>query len=85
MARLKFGWGEVSLIPEGKKINLAGQFYERITDEYCAEMKLGPEAGARIAKDTAFATKVLADTTLAVDEAEGIGLLCVVLMRTRQL
>ena len=33
MARLKFGWGEVSLIPEGKKINLAGQFYERITDE----------------------------------------------------
>ena len=33
MARLKFGWGEVSLVPEGKKINLAGQFYERITDE----------------------------------------------------
>lgn len=33
MARLKFGWGEVSLIPDGKKINLAGQFYERITDE----------------------------------------------------
>ena len=25
--------GEVSLVPEGKKINLAGQFYERITDE----------------------------------------------------
>ena len=38
-------------------------------DEYCAEMKLGPEAGARIAKDTAFATEVLADTTLAVDDA----------------
>ncbi len=33
MARLKFGWGEVSLVPEGNKINLAGQFYERITDE----------------------------------------------------
>ena len=33
MAKLKFGWGEVSLVPEGKKINLAGQFYERITDE----------------------------------------------------
>ena len=38
-------------------------------DDYCAEMKLGPDAGVRIAKDTAFATKVLADTTLAVDEA----------------
>lgn len=38
-------------------------------DEYCAEMKLGPDAGVRIAKDTAFATEVLADTTLAVDEA----------------
>ena len=38
-------------------------------DDYCAEMKLGPDAGVRIAKDTAFATKVLADTTLAVDKA----------------
>jgi len=38
-------------------------------DNYCAEMKLGPDAGVRIAKDTAFATEVLADTTLAVDEA----------------
>ena len=38
-------------------------------DDYCAEMKLGPNAGVRIAKDTAFATEVLADTTLAVDDA----------------
>ena len=38
-------------------------------DDYCAEMKLGPDAGVRIAKDTAFATQVLADTTLAVDDA----------------
>ncbi len=38
-------------------------------DEYCAEMKLGPDAGARIARDTAFATEVLVDTTLAVDDA----------------
>lgn len=38
-------------------------------DDYCAEMKLGPDAGVRIAKDTAFATEVLADTTLAVDDA----------------
>jgi len=33
MSQLKFGWSEVSLVPEGKKINLAGQFYERITDK----------------------------------------------------
>ena len=33
MSKLKFGWSEVSLVPEGKKINLAGQFYERITNE----------------------------------------------------
>ena len=38
-------------------------------DEYCAEMHLSPADGKRIATDTAFATKVLADTTLAIDGA----------------
>ncbi len=33
MKNVKIGWGEVSLVPEGRKINLAGQFYERITDQ----------------------------------------------------
>ena len=33
MSTIKFGWNEVTLIPEGKKVDLAGQFYERITDE----------------------------------------------------
>ena len=32
MNKIKIGWGEVSLVPEGRKVNLAGQFYERITD-----------------------------------------------------
>ena len=32
MNKIKIGWSEVSLVPEGKKVNLAGQFYERITD-----------------------------------------------------
>ncbi len=32
MNPIKFGWHEVTLIPAGKKVNLAGQFYERITD-----------------------------------------------------
>ncbi len=33
MSKIKFGWSEVSLIPEGAKLDLAGQFYERITNE----------------------------------------------------
>ncbi|MBR2354015.1 MAG: hypothetical protein IKA76_05900 [Clostridia bacterium] len=33
MNSIKFGWNEVTLIPAGKKVDLAGQFYERITDE----------------------------------------------------
>ncbi len=32
MSQIKFGWSEVSLVPAGKKVDLAGQFYERITD-----------------------------------------------------
>lgn len=38
-------------------------------DDYCTEMHLTPADGKRIATDTAFATKVLVDTTLALDEA----------------
>ncbi len=37
-------------------------------DECNFEMQLGPEAGVRIAKDTAFATEVLVETTLATDK-----------------
>lgn len=37
-------------------------------DAYDAEQKLSPADGARVAKDLAFATKVLVDTTLALDE-----------------
>ena len=33
MAKLKFGWSEIGLVPEGAKVDLAGQFYERISDE----------------------------------------------------
>ncbi len=38
-------------------------------DAYCAEMQLSPADGKRIATDTAFATQVLVDTTLALDDA----------------
>ena len=32
MSKVKFGWSEVSIVPEGKKVSLVGQFYERISD-----------------------------------------------------
>ena len=32
MGKLLIGWAEESLLP-GKKIELAGQFYERVSDE----------------------------------------------------
>ena len=33
MAKLKFGWSERNILPEGAVISLAGQFYERISGE----------------------------------------------------
>lgn len=37
-------------------------------DDYDMEQKLSPEDGARIGKDLAFSTKILVDTTLALDD-----------------
>ena len=33
MDKIKFGWKQVSIVPENKKITLVGQFYERVSDE----------------------------------------------------
>ena len=33
MNKIKIGWSEVSIVPEGRRIELAGQFYERISGE----------------------------------------------------
>lgn len=44
MAKIKFGWSEVDLVPEGAKVDLAGQFYERISDK--VESKLTVTAWA---------------------------------------
>ncbi len=38
-------------------------------DQYDKEQSLTPEDGARIGKDLAFSTKILVDTTLALDDA----------------
>ena len=32
MSKIKIGWNEVNLVPEGRKVDLVGQFYERISD-----------------------------------------------------
>jgi len=37
-------------------------------DDYDMEQKLSPEDGARVGKDLAFSTKILVDTTLALDD-----------------
>ena len=31
MNKIKIGWGEESIVPEGRKVDLVGQFYERIS------------------------------------------------------
>jgi len=33
MSKIKIGWSEKELLPNGVKVNLAGQFYERITND----------------------------------------------------
>lgn len=33
MDRIKIGWSEVSILPEGRRVDLAGQLYERISGE----------------------------------------------------
>ena len=33
MSNIKIGWSDVSIVPEGRKVDLVGQFYERISDK----------------------------------------------------
>ena len=33
MSEIKIGWSEVSIVPEGRRVDLVGQFYERISGE----------------------------------------------------
>ena len=33
MNKIKIGWSEVSIVPEGRRVELVGQFYERISGE----------------------------------------------------
>ena len=33
MNKMKIGWSEVSIVPEGRRVDLVGQFYERISGE----------------------------------------------------
>lgn len=56
-----------SYMPFKEKISSTGAKFIAC-DEFDAEQKLTPEDGARIGKDIAFSTKVLVDTTLALDD-----------------
>ena len=38
MSKVKFGWAEESIMPNGKNIRLAGQFYERISNAVDTEI-----------------------------------------------
>ena len=40
MNKIKIGWGEASLVPEGRKVTLVGQFYERISGEVETPIKV---------------------------------------------
>ena len=39
MSQIKIGWSEVDITPK-EKISLAGQFFERISDEVESELKV---------------------------------------------
>lgn len=60
-----------------EKIEAAGARFTAC-DAYDAQLGLGPEDGARIARDTAFSIHVLVETTLALD-----GMVCRELERER--
>jgi len=76
MTKLKFGWSEVSIIPEGKKINLAGQFYERITDEVRDEISVtalaveGEDIAIFCACDLESASSALLESARAILKKE---------------
>ncbi len=40
MSKVKFGWAEESIMPNGKNIRLAGQFYERISNAVDTEISV---------------------------------------------
>ena len=53
--------------PFREKIQAAGAVFVPC-DEYDAELSISPKDGARVGKDLAFSTKLLVDTTLALDD-----------------
>ena len=68
MNKIKFGWSEISLVPEGRRLQLAGQFYERISGEVetplCATalaIECGNEQVIFVACDLIYTSKMLID------------------------
>ena len=40
MSKIKIGWAEETLVPEGLKISLTGQFFERISEYVESEISV---------------------------------------------
>ena len=66
MNKIKIGWSEVSLTPDGRKVDLVGQFYERISDKvetpiYATAMALecGDEQAIFVACDLVSTSRTL--------------------------
>ena len=63
MNKIKIGWSEVSIVPEGRKVDLVGQFYERISD-----VVETPIAVTALAMDT----RCFFDTIFSVLRSDGV-------------
>ncbi len=67
MGKLFIGWAENSIVPKNKKVALAGQFYERITDEVESDI-------------TATAMAIEADSEQAIFVSVDLAKICDVLL-----
>lgn len=66
MNKIKIGWSEVSIVPEGRRVDLSGQFYERISGEVetpisvtALAMECGDDHMVFVACDLVFVGRVL--------------------------
>ena len=68
MNKIKFGWSEVSIVPEGRRVDLVGQFYERISGEIetpisvtALAMECGDDSMIHVACDLVSTSRKLLD------------------------
>ena len=68
MNKIKIGWSEVSIVPEGRRVDIVGQFYERISGEVetpiavtALAMECGDDQMVFVAGDLPSASRTLLD------------------------